>query len=160
MRDAEIALQRIRHAVGQHCQRDRRCVRRHNGSRRTQLVDSLVEGFLDVEALDDCLRNPVCIGDQRQVVFDVPRRNQLRKIRVHECRRARLQQPLHGALGEPVTAAVTLSRHVEHHHRHTGIGQMTGDAGPHGARADDRRLPDTRHECFPGPLNSARSEYA
>jgi hypothetical protein len=113
MRNAEIALQGLGHAIGQHCQRNGRGVRSDDGPRRANGIYGLIECLFDVEAFNYRLRNPVRIGNRRQVVVDVPRCNQPRVVRVHESRRARYAHALHGRFGQRASIAGTLRDDVQ-----------------------------------------------
>ena len=146
MRDAEIALQGLGHAVGQHCQRNGRGVRSDNGPRRANGIYGLIERPFDIEAFHHRLRNPVRIGNRRQIVVDVPDCNQPRVVRVHESRRARYQHALHGRFGQRAGIATTLWNDIQQHYGHAGVAQMAGDAGTHGPGADHCRLSYASHE--------------
>ena len=95
---------------------------------------------LDVEVFDHGFDDPVNLGQLRQVVFEVPDRDQ-----------AFASDGLKKAAGFDFTAAsrpaaamrlragpIGVGRNdVEQVRGNTGIGQVRGDAGSHGARAQD-----------------------
>ena len=77
--------------LGKRRDRDRRGVRRNDRTWFPDFVYPLVHGLLDVEALDNCLGNPVDVPEFVEVVFDIANRNVLQVIPVKQTRLALVQ---------------------------------------------------------------------
>ena len=105
---------------------------------------------LDLQVFDDGLDDPVNLGELLQIVFKVADGDQARQRRLEEGGGLRLHRGFQPGGGDAV-ARRTVGigwNDVEQIGRNTGVGQVRGDAGAHGARAQDGDfLNPSVHEC-------------
>src|SRR6185369_8806491 len=92
--------------------------------------------------LDDRLDDPVDVFQLIEIVFDIARRDQLRRSPRHQRGGIGLLQLLNGALGDGAPIVTVLRHYIQQQDRHAGIGDLGGDAAAHHARADDASLLD------------------
>ena len=99
----------------------------------------LQQAALDVQIFDDGLDDPVDFGELRQIVFEVADGDQPRQRRLKEGGGLRLDRGFQSGGGNAVArGAVGVGRNdIEQVGRNTGIGQVRGDAGAHGARSQN-----------------------
>ena len=112
------------------------------GDDRSRLADGidLAQQFaLQLEVFDDRLDDPVHLGELLQVVFEVADGDQPLQRRLEEGGRLGLDRSFQAGGGDAVAhRTVGVGRNdVEQVGGNTGIGQVRGDAGAHGARAQD-----------------------
>ncbi len=131
-----------------------------DGSRLANGFDAAQQAALDVQILDHSFNDPVHISELLQIVFEVADGDQLREGRLEERGGLGLDRSLQsgGSDAVPYRAIGIRGNDVQQVRRNTGIGQVRGDAGTHGARAQDGNfLNPSRHECFATPALEARS---
>ena len=107
-------------------------------------VDLAQQLALEVEVFDDGFDDPVDFGELLEVVFEVADGDQAIERRLHEGGGLGLDRGFLAGGGEAVArGAVGVRRNdVEQVRGNTGVGQVRGDAGAHGARAQDGDLID------------------
>jgi hypothetical protein len=142
MGDQEVAPERLAHALGQHLQGDGGGVGADRAARPAHCFQLAVQRLLDVGAFQHRFDNPVAIGQFAQIVFQVAGFDQLRRAVVHESRRFALAHAGDGALGQGVAVVRASRNDIQQHHGHAGIRHLGGDAGAHGAGADDSDAAD------------------
>ena len=145
--DEEILGKPRRHVGHQMVQRNGRGVGRDQRTRFTHSVDLAIEVLLDVETFDHRFDDPVAVGQQFHVVFDVTGGDQSGIALVHKGRRIGLEQFCYGRVGDDVTVLRPFRNDIEQHHRHPGIGHVSGDTRPHDAGADDSNLVDFHYSA-------------
>ena len=129
----------------------------HDGVRRADGVNARHELLFDVQPLHHYLNHPVGMLDGLfQVVFQVAEGNQRGVVFGEERGGLGLQRPLKALPHDAVADFAVLQsqallflvggkfpRHnIQQSDGHTGVGEVSGDSRPHGARADDRRAAD------------------
>src|SRR5271166_1777357 len=167
MGDHEIFRKTLGQAFRQGGERDRRGVGRHHASSFTHSFDFRVERLLDVEALDHRLDDPVAIGEETEMIFDVACGHEFGGGLAHEGRRIGLEQFRHRAFGDGAAVWIILGDDVEEQDRDAGVGDMGGDARAHHAGADDGYFFDVAHHTasrtvampWPPPMHWVASAY-
>ena len=71
-----------------------------------------VEAVLDLQVLDDRLDDPVAVGEQAEIVFQIARRDQLGVAWAHERSGIGFQQALDRALGDGAAVVWVLADDV------------------------------------------------
>ena len=106
-------------------------------SRLADLLDLAEQFALEVEIFDDRLDDPVNFGELLEVVFEVADRDQAIERRLEEGGGLGLDRSFLTGGGETVArGTVGVGRNdIKQVRGNTGVGQVRGDAGPHGARA-------------------------
>ena len=97
------------------------------------------------EAFDDDLDDPVAVSQQLKIVLGIADRNQFGAIGAGQVGRTRLDHALVERLHELVALARVLllgvaqprRDNVQQHHRNADVGQVRGNAAPHGSGAND-----------------------
>ena len=121
-----------------------RCVCSNDGAGRAVLLRLRQQCALDLQILRHRLDDPVALGDPLQVIVEVARRDQPRRIHRVERRRLGLLQTVQRGQRKLVpcrrTGICGRSRrhHVQQHYGHSGVGDMRGDARAHCPRAQHR----------------------
>ncbi len=135
MRDAEIPLEALRHALDEVAERDGRGVGGDDRALLAVPLDLLVGRALHGQILEHHLDDPVALRQQIQVILKIAGRHLPGVARMHEGRGVRLQQALDRALRHLVPVCGALGHDVEQHHRETRVRDMRRDAPAHDPRA-------------------------
>ena len=126
-------------------------VRGDDGAGLANLFDLAQQAALDLEVFDDGFDDPVDIGELVEIVFEVADGDQARERWLEEGGGLGLHRGFETGGGDAIArGAVGVGRHdVEQIRRNTGVGQVCGDAGAHGARAQNGdSLNPLQHEMF------------
>src|SRR5271169_10214 len=109
----------------------------NDGSRLADGVDLAQEFALEVEVFDDGLDDPVHFGEFLEVIFKVADGDQTFQRRLHEGGRFRFHRGFFPGGSDAIArgAVGVGGDEVEQVRGNTGVGQVRGDAGSHGARA-------------------------
>ncbi len=106
---------------------------------------ALQQRALDFEILGDRFNHPVALRQFGQVVFKVARREERGQSRLVKRCRLRFAQRVNRRHGQFVSRLrAVLGHHVEQQRRNSGIGQVSGDARAHRARAKHRGAADQK----------------
>ena len=110
-----------------------------DGAGLANLLDLAQQAALDLEIFDDGFDDPVDIGELVEIVLEVADGDQARERGLKESGGLGLDGGFQSGGGDAVArGAVGVGRHdVEQIRRNTGVGQVCGDAGAHGARAQN-----------------------
>jgi hypothetical protein len=143
--DHEITLEAGRTTLDQISERDRRGVRGDDAAVFADLLDFVVQRLLQIEPLDDGFDDEIAVGELAEVIVDVAGFDQLGGLRTHEGSRIGLQHLLDGSLGDDVAIGCILGNDVEQQNGQARVGDVSGDASPHHASADDGDAFDLSH---------------
>jgi len=116
---------------------------------------------LEVEVFDDSFDDPVDFGELLEVVFEVADGDQAVERRLHESGGFGLDRSFFAGSGELVARGTVGVRgdDVEQVRGNTGVGQVRGDAGAHGARAQDCDLIDAFLHGYSSAPKFCPAEY-
>ena len=103
--------------------------------------------MLDVEAFQHRLADPVAIGELAEIIFQVAGRDELRRLRMHEGRRALLHHLRDGAFRKLVAVGGPGGNDIEQQHGDARVGDMGGDTAAHDAGAENGDLLDLAHQA-------------
>ena len=104
MGNQKIFLERFRHALNQHMERQGRGIGRNDGTLLPHGFNFLVKRLFDFELLNHYLDDPVAFGEFAQIILEITRYHRPRIFRVGEPRRAALQLLFNRPFGECVSA--------------------------------------------------------
>ena len=108
-----------------------------DGSRLADGVNFAEEFTFEVEVFDDGLDDPVNFGELFEIVFEVADGDEAVERGLHEGGGLRLDGSFFSGGGDAIArgAVGVGGNDVEQVRGNTGVGQVRGDAGSHGARA-------------------------
>ncbi len=129
VRPEKVALERIAASLRQELYRDPRRIRRDDCLGAANRFQPLVQRALRLRLLDDCLDDPIAVGEEIEMIGRVPGGDERGARRLHEWRRLGLEC----ALDRPARYAVAigLARHVQQYYRNPGRRGECGDAASH-----------------------------
>ena len=114
-----------------------------DGSGLADGIDLAQQGAFEVEILDHGFDDPVALGEQRKMILEVSGGDQAGKARLHEGRGLGLADRIQAGFGNAVAdggrriGGGVRRNDIEQVGTHPGVGQVRGDAGTHGSRAED-----------------------
>lgn len=108
------------------------------------------QSALEFEVFDDGFDDPVALGEETEMILEVSGGDQAGESRFHESSRLGLASGVQTGVGDAVAdgrrgiirrsiapGLATCGKDIEQIRTHPGIGQVRGDAGAHGSRAED-----------------------
>ncbi len=104
--------------------------------RRKMRQDAREQRRLDFEIFGDSFDDPVALRELGQIVVEVAGSDEPDERRLKECCRLGFCESVEGSLRERTPGASRLWRKVEQERGDSSVGQMRGDAGAHGSRAE------------------------
>ncbi len=167
MRSRPVLLKILRAPLGDQPDRQSRCVGRNNRPRLPHRFHSLKQLPLDLQILGHRLDDPVRFAAPRQVIVEISRRDQSRRLRRKKSRRPRLLRRFQSCADNPVPHRRIFQRqalslfvgiqfrwdNIEQVARNSRIRQMRRDSRPHRSSAQHRRffdLPSHRPRLWQG----------
>ena len=138
VRAGPVTPERLAAALGDGADRDAGGVRADDGVCPAVGLDPCEQRLLRIEPFDDRLDDPVAVGDGGEVGLESAHRDE--RPRLAREKRVRFQGR---SACQPRRRRGRVE--VEQDHRHTGVGDVGGDLGTHGAGAEDRRRADGAH---------------
>ncbi len=115
----------------------------NDGSGLADSLDLAQQSALEIKVFHHGFDDPVAVGQQVEIVFEISGGDQARQSRLHEgCRLgfARRLQPCFGNAVASRCRGASLGvwwNNIQQVRTHPGIGQVRGDAGTHRSRAED-----------------------
>ena len=141
-------------------QRDAAGVGGKDGAGRAHLGHAAEQAALDLQVLGHRFDDPVAVAQLRQVVFEVARRDQGRGGGREERARLLLQGVLDAGQRGGVPVGLIGQNDIEQERRDAGVGEMGGNARPHGAGAQHGDAAKRLHRDVPRLEFNANGERA